>query len=175
MQAAARMGQLRSMLRAYVVDRHEPPSALLRRLDHATQVLGDRIPVTAILAYVQSAGDGHQLQWANAGHPAPLLLESDGTVTSLPGHDMLLGFHQRTLRTNHTRTLPPGSTVLLYTDGLIETRTHQIDEREAVLHGVLSGLAGAPLPELLDEVYTRLAGDDHEDDVALLALRTPAS
>ncbi len=38
---------------------------------------------------------------------------------------------------------------------------------------VLLGLAGLPLPDLLDRLYTQLAGDDHEDDVAMLALRTP--
>ncbi|MBL7261055.1 GAF domain-containing SpoIIE family protein phosphatase [Paractinoplanes lichenicola] len=173
MRAATTMGQLRSMLRAYVIDRHEPPSALLRRLDSAMQVLGDRIPTTAILAYVQSVPGGHRLQWANAGHPPPLLLEADGTVSPLPGRDILLGVQRRMPRTNHTRDLPPGSTVLLYTDGLIETRHDVIDERKVHLRRTLSGLAGAPLPELLDTVHHRLAGNDHEDDVAMLAVRTP--
>ncbi|MBU2670374.1 SpoIIE family protein phosphatase [Actinoplanes bogorensis] len=174
MRAAAHMGQLRSMLRAYVVDRHEPPSALLRRLDNAMHELGDRTPTTAVLAYVRSEeGGGHRLQWANAGHPAPLLLEADGTVTTLTGRDTLLGYHRHTPRTNHTSVLSPGSTVLMFTDGLIETRHDDLDERKLQLRRVLSGLAGVPLPDLLDEVYRRLAGDDHEDDVALLALRTP--
>jgi serine phosphatase RsbU (regulator of sigma subunit) len=173
MHAAARMGQLRSMLRAYVVDRNEPPSALLRRLDNAMQILGDRVPVTAILAYVRPDGAGHRLQWANAGHPSPLLLEADGTVHTLIGRDMLLGVLRRTPRTNHTRHMPPGSTVLFYTDGLVETRTDVIDVRKQQLRQTLSGLAGAPLEDLLDEVLTRLAGHDHEDDAVLLALRTP--
>jgi serine phosphatase RsbU (regulator of sigma subunit) len=173
MRAAARMGQLRSMLRAFVVDRHEPPSALLRRLDNATQVLGDPIQATAIMARVSSDGAGHRLQWANAGHPAPILLGADGAVTQLPGRDILLGVLRRTPRTNHTHELPPGSTVLLYTDGLIETRTDVIDDRKRQLREVLSGLAGAPLAELLDVVLARMAGADHEDDAVLLALRTP--
>ncbi|MBM2614438.1 SpoIIE family protein phosphatase [Actinoplanes sp. LDG1-06] len=173
MAAATRMGQLRSMLRAYIVDRHEPPSALLRRLDNAAQILGDPTPVTAILAYVQAEADGYRLQWSNAGHPAPALLLPDGTVSPLAGRDMLLGVGQRTTRTNHSHPLPPGSTVLLFTDGLVETRTDLIDDRKSKLYAVLGGLASAPLPDLLDEVYTRMAGADHEDDVALLALRTP--
>ncbi|MFI5845894.1 GAF domain-containing SpoIIE family protein phosphatase [Catenuloplanes sp. NPDC051500] len=173
MHAAARMGQLRSMLRAYLVDRREPPSALLRRLDNSIEVLGDRVPTTAILAYAETDGAGHRLQWANAGHPAPMLLEADGRVRQLHGRDMILGVRHRTGRTDHTHPLPPGSTVLFYTDGLVETRTESVDDREEQLEGVLSGLAGAPLPDLLDEVVTKLAGDDHEDDVALLALRNP--
>lgn len=174
MRAAARMGQLRSMLRAFMVDRHEPPSALLRRLDAAMQVLGDPVPTTALLAYVRPDGTGHRLQWANAGHPSPVLLEADGTVTALTGRDVLLGVRRRTPRTNRTRTLPPGSTVLFYTDGLIETRTDVIDDRKHHLHRVLATLAGAPLPDLLEELLDRLAGDSHEDDVAMLALRHPA-
>jgi serine phosphatase RsbU (regulator of sigma subunit) len=87
MQAAAHMGQLRSVLRAYVADRHEPPSALLRRLDNAMQILGDRVPATAVLAYLRPEGEGHLLQWANAGHPAPMLIETDGTVSQLIGQD----------------------------------------------------------------------------------------
>ncbi|BEL06063.1 hypothetical protein Q0Z83_042540 [Actinoplanes sichuanensis] len=174
MLAAARMGQLRSMLRAFIVDRLEPPSALLRRLDAAMQVLGDPTPTTALLAYVQPDETGYRLQWANAGHPSPVLLEADGTVSPLVGRDMLLGVRRRLPRTNYSRTLPPGSTVLFYTDGLIETRTDTLDDRKRQLHGVLTGLAGAPLPDLLDEVLSRLVGDSHEDDVAMLALRNPA-
>ncbi|MEV6304105.1 GAF domain-containing SpoIIE family protein phosphatase [Actinoplanes sp. NPDC051861] len=173
MHAAARMGQLRSMLRAYLVDRHEPPSALLRRLDNAMQILGGHTPATALLAYVDRDGDGHRLQWANAGHPTPLLIEKDGTVTQLTGRDILLGVLRRTPRSNHSRRLPPGATLLIYTDGLIETRTDPIDDRKRQLREALSGLAGAPLPDLLNEILARFAGHDHEDDVALLALRCP--
>ncbi|MFG1602701.1 GAF domain-containing SpoIIE family protein phosphatase [Actinoplanes sp. NPDC049265] len=175
--AAARMGQLRSMLRAYLVDRHEPPSALLRRLDTANHLLGERALATAVLGYVRpdTATGGHRLHWSNAGHPAPLLLGADGVVAELSGHDTLLGVQRRTPRNNHTRLLPPGSTLLFYTDGLTETRGRPFDEREAELREVLAGLVGTPLPDLLPELLTRVAGETHEDDVAMLALRTPDS
>ncbi|GAB2605109.1 hypothetical protein Aab01nite_78960 [Paractinoplanes abujensis] len=173
MRAAAQMGQLRSMLRAFVVDRREPPSAVLGRLADAMQLLGDTTPATAILAYVHSDDAGHRLEWSNAGHPAPLLLEPDGTVSTLTGHNILLGVQGTWPRTDHTRALPPGSTVLFYTDGLVETRTTAIDERKRQLREALSPLSAAPLPDLLTAVFTHLAGHDHEDDVALLALRVP--
>jgi serine phosphatase RsbU (regulator of sigma subunit) len=174
-QAAARMGQLRNMLRGFLVDRNEPPSALLRRLDTAAQVLGNRVATTAIVAFVHSdpAVAGHRLQWSNAGHPPPLIIDRDGVVTTLPGRDILLGAVPHRHRTSHTHPLPAGSTLLLYTDGLIETRTDPLDVREQHLHEVASRLAGAPLPAMLDELLTTLAGKDHEDDVAMLALRTP--
>jgi serine phosphatase RsbU (regulator of sigma subunit) len=174
MRAAALMGRVRSKLRLLLVDRHEPPAALLRRLDAANQALGDRIIASAVLAYLRPDPDrgGHQLHWSNAGHPNPLLLDAAGT-TVLTGRDPLLGVTRRTPRTSHTRHLPPGSTVLFYTDGLIETRTQPFDERERQLHTTLADLHDTPLPDLLDLLYTTFAGNDHEDDVALLAVRTP--
>ncbi|MFI5497090.1 GAF domain-containing SpoIIE family protein phosphatase [Actinoplanes sp. NPDC051859] len=176
MRAAARMGRLRSMLRAYLVDRHEPPSALLRRLDHANFVLGDPTLTTAVLGFVQrQPGGGYQLHWSNAGHPSPLLLHADGTVIALAGRDVLLGAVRRVSRTNHTHDLPPGSTLLLYTDGLVETRTDDLDQRKQHLRDTLTSLADIALPNLLDEVLHRLAGNGHEDDIALLALHVPAS
>jgi serine phosphatase RsbU (regulator of sigma subunit) len=174
MRAAALMGRLRSKLRLLLVDRHEAPAALLRRLEAANHALGDRIIATAVLAYLypEPDGNGHQLHWANAGHPHPLLIERTGT-TVLTGHDPLLGAPRRNPRTSHTRHLPPDSTVLFYTDGLIETRTETFDDRERQLRTAVAGLHSTPLPDLLDQLYPTFAGDDHEDDVAMLAVRTP--
>ncbi|GAA2704556.1 GAF domain-containing SpoIIE family protein phosphatase [Actinoplanes palleronii] len=171
MRAAARMGQLRNMLRAFLTDRNEPPAALLRRLDAANQMLG-RITATAVLGYLAPDGAGHRLLWSNAGHPVPLLLDATG-VTALTGHDPMLGVLRELPRRSHSRHLAPGSTVLFYTDGLIETRDRPLDDREQELAEALRHLGGAPLPELLDRLYTTFAGDDHEDDVAMLAVRTP--
>ncbi|GAA0540527.1 hypothetical protein GCM10010172_22260 [Paractinoplanes ferrugineus] len=174
MTAAAMMGRLRSKLRLLLVDRNEPPAALLRRLDAACQVLGDRVAATVVLAYLypDPSGHGHQLHWSNAGHPGPLLV-TDGVVTVLEERDPLLGVLNRTSRTSHLRHVPPGSTVLFYTDGLIETRTSLWDDRVSQLCDLVAGLADRPLPELLDRLYAELADDDHEDDVALIAVRTP--
>ncbi|MEU4238148.1 SpoIIE family protein phosphatase [Actinoplanes sp. NPDC026619] len=174
MQAAALMGRLRSKLRVLLVDRHEPPAALLRRLDAANQALGDRIAATVVLAYLQPepGAAGHQLHWSNAGHPSPLLL-AGGEVTVLDNRDPLLGVLRRTPRTSHYQHVPPGSTVLFYTDGLIETRADAWDDRVQDLCDLAAGLADLPLTDLLDRLYLELAGDNHEDDVALLAVRTP--
>jgi serine phosphatase RsbU (regulator of sigma subunit) len=174
MRAAALMGRLRSKLRLLLVDRHEPPAALLRRLDMANQALGDRIAATVVLGYLSAepTGDGHQLQWSNAGHPSPLLLTADG-VTLLDPRDPLLGVLRRTPRNSHVRHIPPGSTVLFYTDGLIETRDASWDDRVAQLSDLAATLTDRPLPEMLGRLYTELAGNNHEDDVALLAVRTP--
>ncbi|MFI6073866.1 SpoIIE family protein phosphatase [Actinoplanes sp. NPDC051343] len=174
MNAAARMGQLRSMLRAFLIDRHEPPSALLRRLDTANHALGDSTIATAIVGYLDpQPGGGYQLQWSNAGHPPPVLLQPNGTVEALAGRDLLLGSKLLVRRRNQFSPLPAGSTLLLYTDGLIETRTGTVDEGSARLHERLRQHATTPLPELLADIVTHVAAN-RDDDVAALAVRLPA-
>jgi serine phosphatase RsbU (regulator of sigma subunit) len=75
-------------------------------------------------------------------------------------------------RFDHTHPLPPGATLLLFTDGLVERRGQDIDTGLAELAEQAGSLAGAPLDELCDTLITR-GGRVFDDDVALLALRTP--
>jgi GAF domain-containing protein len=174
MNAAARMGQLRNMLRAFLIDRHEPPSALLRRLDTANHALGDPTIATAIVGYLDRQPDGgYELQWSNAGHPPPVLLHPDGTVESLGGHDLLLGSKLLVRRHNRTIPLAAGSTLLLHTDGLIETRTATVDDGTARLHHRLRNHTTTALPDLLADIVTHVA-PDRDDDIAALAIRIPA-
>jgi serine phosphatase RsbU (regulator of sigma subunit) len=171
--AAARMGQLRNMLRAYLVDRREPPSTLLRRLDAANHALGEPTMATAVVAFLDRAPQGgHRLRWSNAGHPPPVLITPSGEVRALTGNDTLLGARRNTPRHTYTAPLPPGSTVLLHTDGLVETRERNIDEGFARLHRRLRGHdAGAPR-DLLNRVAAGMARDC-SDDIAMLAVRVP--
>jgi sigma-B regulation protein RsbU (phosphoserine phosphatase) len=171
--AAARMGQLRNMLRAYLVDRREPPSTLLRRLDAANHALGEPTMATAVVAFLDRAPQGgHRLRWSNAGHPPPVLITSSGEVRSLTGNDTLLGARRNTPRHTYTAPLPPGATLLLHTDGLVETREHNIDEGFARLHRRLRGHGGIAPREMLSQVAADLAGD-RSDDIAMLAVRVP--
>ncbi|MFE9688642.1 SpoIIE family protein phosphatase [Micromonospora sp. NPDC005806] len=173
--AAAQMGQLRSILRGYLVDRHEPPSALLRRLDNANHLLGNHSIASVFLAYVEATPDGsHLLRWSNAGHPPPVIVDPDGSVRTLPGRDLLLGANPRVRRTNHQQPLSPGSTLLLYTDGLIERRSETFEEGTARLHSCLADHAHLPLDELADTVIATVSGPANEDDIAVIALRLPS-
>ncbi|MFI9530807.1 SpoIIE family protein phosphatase [Micromonospora rosaria] len=174
LHAAAQMSQLRSMLRGYLIDRHEPPSALLRRLDQANFALGARTIATALVAHL-THGDGEPVtvSWSNAGHPAPLVVAPDGGVHPLTGRDPLLGVTRLTHRTTRSTVLPPGATLLLHTDGLLERRDRSPDEMTVRLRRVLAGHATAPLDDLVDGVLAAVPATDHEDDVALLALRVP--
>ena len=174
MAAAGRMGQLRSMLRAFLVDRREPPSAALSRLDAARETLSQEVLLTALVAMVGTDGaGGHEVTWSNAGHLPPVLLHAGGRVEELAGDGLMLGVHPGLPRADQTHPLPAGSTLLLFTDGLVETRTASVTEGVQRLRDALGGLGAAPLEEILDTVLVRLPAVDHEDDIAVLALRVP--
>jgi serine phosphatase RsbU (regulator of sigma subunit) len=173
--AAADMSQLRTLLRGYAVDRGEVPSDTMQRLDRAMA----RLPVSAIasivLARIEPARpDGsRRLRWTNAGHPPPLLLRPDGTVDVLrTAPDMLVGIDPTRPRRDHATDLPAGSTLLLYTDGLIERRStgQDIDAGIAALAATLGGLQELPVDAILDRVLAPVRYD-REDDIAALAIR----
>ena len=171
--AAAKMSEYRSMLRTLLVDRHEPPSALLRRLEQTGRDLGVDAIATVLLAYLDPApGGGHTLTWSNAGHPPPSLLLGDGEVVALSGRDPLLHAARRVSRHDFTSHLPDGSVLLLHTDGLVETRTATFDEGMTRLHRVLERHAGTA-PERLADLVLEEATATGEDDVALLVVGMP--
>ena len=170
--AAARMSQLRSMLLAYLVDRHEAPSALIRRLDLANHTLGEPATATAIVAFLdRTSAGGYRLRWSNAGHPPPIVIGPDGEPRPLSGTDVLLGVRRSAPRHTYTCLPAAGSTVLLHTDGLVERRGQNIDGGFARLHRRLR-TAGARSPR---DLLTRVADiiDHRSDDITMVAVRIP--
>jgi serine phosphatase RsbU (regulator of sigma subunit) len=169
-RAAADMSQLRSMLRTLLVDRQESPSAVLRRLEQTSRLLGITSIASVVLAYLDQAADGtYTLTWANAGHPPPLLRHPDGRIDTLTSADPIVGALRHAARHDNTVELPPASTLLFYTDGLVETRRQDID------HGIsaLSGLLRADRdPEQTADVLLS-SRKTFEDDVALLVVKLP--
>ncbi|MFD7233315.1 SpoIIE family protein phosphatase [Streptomyces sp. NPDC059881] len=177
MHAATVMGQIRSMLRQATLD-HPPysPATALTALDTACAVLPIEAGGTLVHARLDPAPPGSPwtLTWSNAGHPPPLLRTPDGRVNRLGEHDALLHQSLEDIhRTEHQRELPPGATLLLYTDGLIERRGHDIDAAITQLAGLLTHHGSGPLPELLRHISNRMADPPPEDDVVLLTLRIP--
>ncbi|MEU2225410.1 SpoIIE family protein phosphatase [Streptomyces sp. NPDC018347] len=174
LEAASGMAQLRNMLRAYGWAQQEPPSRVVERLDEAIMPITDVAMATVVFGRVTETGDGHwQLSWTNAGHPPPLLVTRDGLAHYLTdGHGLLLGTGVRTRRTDATALLPPGCTLLLYTDGLVEAPGHTLDEGLNRLRQHAAALAHRPLPSFTDLLLRRVHPPGL-DDVALLALRVP--
>lgn len=174
LEAAAGMAQLRNMLRAYAWSQQDPPSRVVERLDEAILSITDVTMATLVFGRVTETGDGHwELSWTNAGHPPPLLVTRDGLARYLTdGHSLLLGTGVHALRPDAAVELPPGSTLLLYTDGLVEAPGHTLDEGLDRLRQHAAALTHRPLPSFTDELLRRVRPPGL-DDVALLALRTP--
>ncbi|MCZ2858550.1 SpoIIE family protein phosphatase [Blastococcus sp. VKM Ac-2987] len=176
-RAAAAMGQVRGLLRGISYSSGGSPAEVLSELDRAVQGLALDTMATALVAHLEpEPGDEAgrmRLRWANAGHPPPALLASDGSVLLLDGKqaDLLLGVAPETVREDHVAVLAPGSTVLLYTDGLVERRDRDIDAGTEQLLEVLGECEGLPLDQVCDRVLARMILPDAEDDVAVLAVR----
>ncbi|MFF6998189.1 SpoIIE family protein phosphatase [Streptomyces sp. NPDC008313] len=177
LEAAAGMAQVRNMLRAYAWALQEPPSRIVERLDEALMHITDVTMATMIFARLEETADGPwKLTWTDAGHPPPLLISHDGLAEYLTdGHGILLGTGVRTPRTDGTFLLPPGSTLVLYTDGLIEESGHTLDEGLGRLRRHAAALAHRPLASFTDQLLRRVRPAANDDDVAILALRTPAA
>jgi PAS domain S-box-containing protein len=172
--AAARMGQLRNMLRAFAWDRGERPSAAVARLDRAVRDLQPDTLATLLVATIEprTGPAPRAVRWTNAGHPPPAVLLPDGSVQMLAGApDVLLGVEPGRDRNDHCTELPAGTTLMFYTDGLVETRDTDLDERFEQLLAALHRLRALPLADLLDSVLAEMVGDERGDDVALLGVR----
>ncbi|GHF08263.1 hypothetical protein GCM10014715_75230 [Streptomyces spiralis] len=173
-EAAPMMGQIRSMLRALAFDRCGPPGLVVDRLDHALTMYTDPAAATLVMArIVREPRAGYTMCWTNAGHPPPLLVTADGAAHWLAPepHGIPIGVDPALTRPDHTHPLPPASTLLLFTDGLVERRGQDIGTGLRHLADSAAALATAPLSTICDSLISR--EDTYDDDVALLALRVP--
>jgi serine phosphatase RsbU (regulator of sigma subunit) len=130
---------------------------------------------TAAVARLESepAAGRCLLRWANAGHPPPILTGPDGGTTVLGGPigDLMLGVDCTAERAESVVELAPGSTVLMYTDGLIERPGSTLDEGIDRLVCLLAGLARSLLEDLCDAVLEGMLHGTPRDDVAIVAVR----
>ncbi|MER6917219.1 SpoIIE family protein phosphatase [Streptomyces sp. NPDC000594] len=187
-RAAGLMGQLRIALRAYASEGHRPDAVLSRASrflhgitdtydssDHA----GPRF-ATCLYLEVDPASGG--VEMARAGHPEPAVRMADGTVLVLPTEGGLpLGIDPDSDYPTTRIDLEPGETMMICTDGLLETGGHDLDTGWARLRAVLENPARHSLEELADSLVQAVHGpsshyttgplaDRREDDVALVLL-----
>ena len=111
------------------------------------------------------------LTYASAGHPAPLWRDRSGVVRTLPNGDPPLGIGLRTLRSLHAVRLESGSALLLYTDGLIETRQDSLDDGIERVRTALTRHRALPPDGLLDELLAEVHAETRTDDIAVLLVR----
>ncbi len=163
--AAAAMGEVRQSLRGAAAINPDP--AVL--LDAADRILSDHLEDRFATAWVGIVDPiDFSLRYAAAGHPAPLVRDPDGTVRSLDGDGLPLGLSESLAqrRYAHTTFISPGSLMLLFTDGLIESDRDALRD-EALLAAALSAASArsATARDLRDAV---LGEDAAHDDVAIL-------
>jgi stage II sporulation SpoE-like protein/GAF domain-containing protein len=176
LHAAVMMSQLRTALRAYAVD-GGTPGQLLTRLHILLHHLQPDLYATAVIARFHP--DDPTLTWAAAGHPPPVLRTPDGQVHTLdakPG--AMLGIPLRQEIGDHTVRLAPGSTLALYTDGLVERRAQGIDPGIERLAAALGAFRSEDLDTDLDGSADRLlhpllSDSERDDDVCLLLCHLP--
>ncbi|MFE0889764.1 SpoIIE family protein phosphatase [Streptomyces rochei] len=170
--AAATMGQLRTATRA-LARLDLPPGAVLSGLDSLAEDLDSSFATCTYLTCRPAAGT---CEIATAGHLPPVVIRPDGTtglIDPAPGPPLGIG---GTTFTTHRLTLAPGSRVLLYTDGLVETRTDPIDDRLQLLLDLLTRHSHRELEATCDLLLEELRHPGSRDDVALLLAsltRTP--
>jgi serine phosphatase RsbU (regulator of sigma subunit)/FixJ family two-component response regulator/anti-sigma regulatory factor (Ser/Thr protein kinase) len=172
--AASLMGQLRNGLRAYAIEGH-PPAAVLERLDRLVQSLNPGRMAT--LLYMVLESDGRNAIFANAGHLPPLVVEADRKPRLVEGHrGVPLGVLPYASFEETGARLEPGSTLVLYTDGLVEERGVSIEIRLDDLQRAAAHPFEGP-NELCERLLLDMLPEGPGvDDVAVLALTTaPAS
>lgn len=167
--AAALMGQLRSALRAYALE-GDGPGAVLRRLDRFLESLErEGMATLSCLVFDPDAGT---VRYASAGHPPPLVRGPDRAVRELGGGQSVpLGVVPLADHGEAVETLERGSTIVLYTDGLVERRGASMAEG---LERLRQAVSEAPngVEELGDHVLGTLLPDGAgSDDAALIALQ----
>jgi PAS domain S-box-containing protein len=173
--AAAAMGHLRGVLRACIWEAVDPdPGSVLARVDRLVQ--GLRVASLATMVYARAVppevpGGPWRVHVANAGHPPLLLRDPNGAVRLLDGvTGLLVGVDAATHRETLTLELPAGTTLIAYTDGLIERPGRDMDQGIDELRARLVAAPRTASPrELCDAAVAGAV--DHRDDVALLAVR----
>ncbi|MBV9336456.1 MAG: SpoIIE family protein phosphatase [Solirubrobacterales bacterium] len=170
-RAASAMGQLRALTRAFALaeDGHRAPGEALTLLNRHQLALADAQLFTIVYAVIDP--DGGTISWANGGHPPPLLRIADGSCAYMEGGNGLMGVEHGSYETFH-RELHGQTSVILYTDGLVERRGESLDVGlERLLRAACAGpddpaaLCDHILAELLEP------GAQRYDDVTAVVAR----
>ena len=172
--AAAAMGQLRSVLRSYAYE-GSSPSTVLDRLDRLVQAFDMAQLATAVYGRLIVDQDAALLVFANGGHPPPVVRRPDGAAFRLDrALSLLIGALPpgERVRSEAAVTLPAGALLLLYTDGLVESRGRDIEGGIDLLCATVSAVDPRATPDAVcGAIITSMIGPDRDDDVALLVIR----
>ena len=175
LNAAALMGQLRTVVRAYAAEGHPPASILTRAGDYLNRLGTDRLATVLVVHLDTDAGVATV---ASAGHLPPLLLAPGDDGWTSRDIDVAVGapLGIGSAWPERSSVLPNGGILLLYTDGLVETRAWDLDEGLRLLHAALASLGPQATPaDVLDAAVELVPTGLRGDDVAALAVAIPAA
>jgi len=169
-EAAAVMGQLRSVVRSYAHDTTEP-GPVLDRVDQL--INGARVSRAAslVLASMVRSERGWTLTWSRAGHLPPVLARGSEVTTLTDGAGSMIGYGYEP-RTTGRCELEPGDVLILVTDGLIERRDRSLRDGLDLLVKVAGTVGSLDAAGVGEELLSRLA-DEPEDDIAVVVVRVP--
>ncbi|OBJ03885.1 ATPase [Mycobacterium sp. 1482292.6] len=171
--AATVMGQVRSACRALLFENPSPGAALAGMDRFAARLPGAQCTTAVCAVLTPETGE---LVYSSAGHPPPILVHSDGTTQMLDdGHTIALGIRGDWPRPEARVTIPARSTLMLYTDGLVERRRVPLDHGISRVAGAAQDARALTLDELANQVMSGVAPTGgYQDDVVLLLYRHPA-
>jgi serine phosphatase RsbU (regulator of sigma subunit) len=177
-EAAAAMAQVRAGLRAYAIEGGSP-GTVLARLAHLIEAFEITVLVTVVYGIIDAPeGDGSRVfRWANAGHLPPLVHRPSGEVSELTGGvSPVLGAPVAGPRSEGSCEVTPGSTIVLYTDGLVEEHGVDLGESLAALRAALHGRAGLGSAEdICESVLAARLPERRHDDIALVAVQVESA
>ena len=174
--AAMFMALYCSLLRAEALHFHTPENVLCRANEHLLQYHGARKFITTLYGVLN--GETRQFEFARAGHHMPILIDAHGEIVELEkGNGQLLGFFPNPELDVQSITLPPGSTCLLYTDGVLDAiGADGTPFGESRLKEVLSRNAQRPAQALCDRIMAELkdyqGAESQFDDITLVVIRS---
>ena len=169
MHAASRMARLQSAVRAFALEGLRPGLVLERTSWFAFE---DERPTMATMLYAVVDPDEGTMRIASAAHPPPLIVDPDGEAAFAEGpRGGPLGARQYPTYEESVLALRPGSTVVLYTDGLIEVPGTSLDEGLDELRGLAGSLPSDPERFADALLEAALGGRSPRDDVAVLIVR----
>jgi PAS domain S-box-containing protein len=172
LSAAAVMGQLRASARALLLTGAEP-ARLLEELDAVAELIPDAFCTTVFLAVLDT--ESGEFSYSCAGH-LPAILAAPGKAHTLisDARSVPLAVQRKASRPQAAVTLAPGSTLMLYTDGLVERRDVTLDDGIAHLGKTVAGAMNQTVDDIADAVLTELVPPDgYDDDIAIVVYRRP--
>jgi serine phosphatase RsbU (regulator of sigma subunit) len=167
LHAATTMALLRHATLAYAAEERHPATVLTKLSDFVNSTSHDYF---ATVLCVSIDADAHRLTIASAGHMAPLLIEGDDSRYVELDANVPIGVERDSEYRETTVSVGPNSTLVAFTDGLVERRGEVLDAGLARLRSAATGQQLA-LDDLVATLTRDMESEDHEDDTAIVVIK----